>query len=130
MNNLVNEGLVLRDNLTFDEIREGRHLIEVNIRGQITCLDGLTVSVDKWLDVDDVQSVKGYSYSYNAWLTETEQPVIRYDSAHGLDDLHCHLFDLNTGEESRFPIPITNLPTLDGFIRIAIKLVQDAKEES
>jgi hypothetical protein len=104
MNNLLDEGLVLKDHLIFDEIRDGRYLIEVNIKGQIDCIDGLAIAVDKWLDVDEGQRVKGYSYSYHAWLTATEQPVIRYDSAHGLDDLHCHLFDLATREESRFPI--------------------------
>jgi hypothetical protein len=122
--NAINEGIIVENHLVFDEIRQGRRLLQVNIRGRIQCEYGLSVFVDKWLEVDPGQNVRGYSYSYQAWMSESNQEVIRYDSAYGLNDLHCHLFDLNTGRESIYPVPMHRLPTLDAFIRIAMKLVR------
>ena len=130
INNAVNEGIITENHLVFDECRDGIQLVRVNIRGRIDCAYGLTVFVDKWLEVDEIQRVKGYSYSYHAWLTWTDQAVIRYDSAHGFNNLHCHLFDLKTGSESIHPVPLCRLPTLDGFTRIALRMVQDAQEET
>ena len=129
MSNAISEGIVTENHLVFNEVRQGAKLIQVNIRGRIDCAYGLSVFVNKWLEVDAGQNVRGADYSYQAWLYDTNQEVIRYDSAYGLNDLHCHIFDLNTGEESIQPVPIDRLPTLDGFIRIAVKLVQDAQEE-
>ena len=63
-------------------------------------------------------------------VTHERQAVIRYDNAHGLNDLHCHIFDLNTGEGSLHTVPIDKLPTLDSFIRVAVKMVQDAQKAS
>lgn len=127
--NAINEGLIIANHLIFDEIRQGKKLIQVNIRGRIECTYGLCIFVDKWLEFDAGRNVRGYSYSYHAWLTETNQEVIRYDSAYGLSDLHCHLFDLKTGTEHIYPVPMDRLPTLDAFIRIAIKQVEDAQEK-
>jgi hypothetical protein len=129
INNLFNEGIIVENYLVFDEIRENGKLIEVNVRGRIECVYGLCISVDKWLEVDQEQNVRGYSYSYHAWLVEADQEVIRYDSAYGLNELHCHLFDPSTKRESIQPCPIDRLPTMDAFIRIAVKLVRDAQEE-
>ena len=128
INNAVDEGIIVENHLVFDEVRQGSRLIQANIRGRIECVYGLSISVDKWLEVDAGQNVRGVDYSYHAWLHDTGQEVIRYDSAYGLIDLYCHMFDLSTGEESIYPVPMDRLPTLDGFIRIAVKLVQDAKE--
>jgi len=126
--NLVNEGLVEQDRLTFHEYRTGRLLNRVNIAGRIRCGFGVTVDVDKWLETDgaSVPSVRGYSYSYQAWLASTGQEILRYDSAHGLDQLHCHVFDLQTGRETVLPCPLDSLPTLDAFVRLVMRRVRDA----
>jgi len=126
--NLSNEGLVEEDGLTFHEYRTGRLLTRVNIAGRITCAFGVTIEVDKWLETDGASdpSVRGYAYRYHAWLARTGQEILRYDSAHGFDRLHCHVFDLHTGQETILPCPIESLPTLDGFIRLATKKVRDA----
>ena len=103
----------------------------MHIEGRIDCDCGLCISVDKRLEADVIgRNVRSYSYSYHAWITATGQAVIRYDNAHGLNDLHCHIFDLNTGEGSLHTVPIDKLPTLDSFIRIAVKMVQDAQKAS
>jgi hypothetical protein len=131
MESLLSEGLVIQDHLTFNEQRHGGRLLEVHIEGRIDCDCGLCISVDKRLEADVIgRNVRSYSYSYHAWITATGQAVIRYDNAHGLNDLHCHIFDLNTGEGSLHTVPIDKLPTLDSFIRIAVKMVQDAQKAS
>ena len=49
--------------------------------------------------------------------------------AHG-DGLHCHVFDLATGESALLPAPLDLLPTLDGFVRIACRLAAEAQAGS
>ena len=130
MTNLINEGLVQADGLTFHEyLDDSGRLAQVNIEGRIDCAGGLAIRVDKWLEADSFRNVRGYSYSYHAWLSDPEQLVIRYDNAHQFNNLHCHIPNPTSGAVSRYPVPIDSLPTLDGFIRNAIKMVQDAKEE-
>lgn len=126
--NLFDEGIVLLDGLVFEEHRTGRVLTDVHIAGRISCADSLMVEVDKWLEADGSRDplVRGYSYSYQAWVAETEREVLRYDSAHGLGNLHCHVFDLRTGDETVIPCPLDRLPSLDGFIRIALRRLRQA----
>ena len=41
--------------------------------------------------------------------------------------LHCHLFDLDSNEETTFPdLSLEALPSLDEFVRIADKRVREA----
>lgn len=131
MNNLIDEGLVQVDGLTFHEYTDddGR-LAKINIEGRIDCIDGLAIQVDKWLETDLFRNVRGISYSYHAWMVETDQLVIRYDNAHRLNELHCHMPNPTSGTVVRYPVPIDLLPTLDGFIRNAIKMVRDARKDS
>lgn len=127
INDAINEGIIIENRLAFNEVRQGRRLIEVNIKGRIECEYGLTIFVDKWLKVDDTQRVRGSDYNYHAMLTNPLQDVIRYDNSHGPNELHCHLFNLENGTETIHPIQIEDLPTLDRFIRIAFQLVKDAQ---
>lgn len=86
------------------------------------------MQVDKTLDVRyvrDVPQVRGIDYTYHAWIGPTEQDILRYDMAHG-EGLHCHVFDLVTGESALFPAPLDMLPTLDGFVRMACRRAADA----
>jgi hypothetical protein len=74
--------------------------------------------------------VKAYSYSYHAWREGSEAGVLRYDSAHGLDELHRHFFDAKGEEiEIRF-IPLGDLPTLAGVIEEAVELATEFSEKA
>ncbi len=75
--------------------------------------------------VRDVPHVRGVDYNYHAWLNSTEQDILRYDMAHG-EGMHCHVFDLATGESALLPVPLDMLPTLDGFVRMACRRAADA----
>ena len=72
-----------------------------------------------------VLQVRGLDYSYHAWLGATEQDILRYDMAHG-EGLHCHVFDLATGESVLLPAPLDMLPSLDGFVRMSCRRAADA----
>lgn len=124
MTNLLDEGLVEKDALDFEEIRTGRTLTAVIISGQVFCMGGLIVRVNKQLDVRRSSSgyeVRGIDYDYHAWLPATGQPVLRYDMAHEWLGLHVHVFDPATGKELTTRIELDDLPTLDGFIRQALE---------
>ena len=86
--------------------------------------------MDKTLDVRNVAGkpeVKGVLYSYHAWIAGTDQSIIRYDMSHHWLGLHCHLFDLDSNEETTFPdLSLEALPSLDEFVRIADKRVREA----
>ena len=68
----------------------------------------------------------GVRYAYHAWFGATERPIIRYDNAHAHADLHCHLFDPATQEETILSVPWDALPTLEGFVRIADGIARGA----
>lgn len=133
MTRLINEGLVEDDGLTFREYTNVRQLLRVNITGRIHCTSGVTVEVDKWLDVRRTKKgyeVVGFSYSYQAWLQSSEREILRYDTAHGMNGLHYHLFNLKDGQEEIVKIEVSELPSLDGFIRQAIRIVENAKAQA
>ena len=122
MTNLMHEGLVDEDRLSFREYREGRRLVQVNVEGRVRCKHGVIIEVDKWLDVRRTRrgyEVMGSSYSYQAWFEGDGREILRYDSAHGMAGLHYHLFD-SDGRERIVTISLAQLPTLDGFIRQAL----------
>lgn len=128
MTNLMNEGLILDEHLNFKEIIHNRRLYQVHIQGRIRCHLGVMIEVDKALEVNLYRYVRGFSYSYHAWLEHTNHGVLRYDNAHGEDELHYHIFDLATGvERMKEPVPRERFPTLDAFVRMALRRVQDAQ---
>lgn len=123
---LENEGIVLENALSFRE--EGLPLAVVRLEGTLRCRFGVAMRIKKELAVRYERRrpyARGVGYGYHAWLAESGQPVIRYDDAHEWIGLHCHLYDLATGEETALPALASQLPTLDGFIRIADKIVRD-----
>ena len=69
--------------------------------------------------------MKGVDYSYHAWLISTGRQILRYDMAHDWIGLHCHVFDLDTGDEQQMEVGLDDLPTLDAFIRMVIHRVQN-----
>ena len=55
--------------------------------------------------------------------------LIRYCTAHGLEDLHCHRFDLVTGlETDQLRISLHELPLLGDFITGAVELGRQARQ--
>jgi hypothetical protein len=125
MRALENEGLALRCELTWTDIPNRRHLELVHIDGRIACRDDVLISVDKWLGVRrakaGVPEVKGFSYSYHAWLRGSRELIVRYDCAHGLENLHRHWPDARGNERQR-RIALDYLPTLDELVREAVEI--------
>jgi len=132
MDRLFGEQVVLHDHLDFIEIH-GEALDAVQIVGHVECSGGVILAVDKWLDVrrdaHGRSEVRGVSYSYHAWR-RNEHDLLRYDTAHGLDELHRHDFDPETGREiGVHRVPLEELPTLDGVIREAVALAQRSPDD-
>lgn len=129
MRQLEDEGITLEDRLSFrSRYDAGARLTSIRILGRLRCHRDVSVQVDKTLAVRYVRGVpqvRGIDYAYHAWLAATEQDILRYDMAHG-EALHCHVFDLATGESALLPVPLDMLPSLDGFVRMACRLAADA----
>ena len=127
---LEDDGILLDERLSTVERTQGKRLLAVRIIGELRCRRDVAISVDKVLEVryaSDVPEVRGTRYDYHAWLTSTEQSIIRYDMSHYWLSLHCHLFDLTSGEETiHTNVLVEHLPSLDEFVRIADRRVQDA----
>ena len=128
MDDLLNEGVVLHNGLSFREITDGQgELLQVQVHGTVSCDRSVVVVVEKWLDVRrdrrGHREVKGRSYSYGAYSEKSGQPILRYD-CHGwggVEQLHKHVFDPRSGRETRNePIALDALPPLDGVIREAV----------
>lgn len=131
MERLQQEGIVLRANVSFREVMERNALLKVNVQGVVVCAGDVLVKVDKWLAVRRNSrrqlEVKGTDYAYHAWL-RGRRDLLRYCSAHGLDDLHCHHFDLVTGEEvDQIRIELHQLPLLGDFISQAVEIGRQAR---
>ncbi len=142
MARLLNEGLVLDNHLVFIEtVDAAGDLFEVKLEGIIECVDLVFIQVDKRLVTSRNSSgqlqVRTVDYKYHAWLAEASggtRNLIRYCTAHGMDGedregLHCHVFDLATGQERDvIGVELENLPTLGDFIPLAVDLGQAAKQ--
>jgi hypothetical protein len=128
---LISNGSILRRGLSFVESYASDNLVAVNVVGTLVCAEDVLIKVDKWLAVRRNRrrryEVKGSDYVYHARSGRRGINLIRYCSAHGMDDLHCHLFDLRTGNETGRPnIGLNDLPTLGDFIPQAIALGREA----
>jgi hypothetical protein len=128
MDRLINEGVVESDGVSFEEVRDGRTLSLVFVRGAVRCCYGLNILVNKALEVKrdkGANLVRGYDYSYHAWFGATGQEVIRYDMSHEwVGGIHCHVFDPVTGRGITRPVTREELPTLDLFIRRAVRMAE------
>lgn len=128
MDRLEREGLVLRNELSFVDILGSKgERLQVQLTGWIECRDRVRIFVDKWMEVgvrdDGRESVRTYSYSYHGCFRDGRE-ILRYDSAHGLADLHRHRIDPASGHEVREGVALDALPTLDGVIRETLDLAQ------
>lgn len=121
---LYREGLLVRDTLTFREIRTASEFVKVQVRGRVQLTSGAVVVVNKWLDVrrgrQNRVEVRGRHYSYHAWARNPRRDLFRYDDAHG--QLHRHVYD-QSGREIRVePLDLDQLPRLDLLVREAARL--------
>lgn len=131
MTALTNEGLIVRDVLSFREIRAGNELILVRLTGFIECVGNVVIQVSKFLDVRRNSSnryeVKGFRYLYHAYLRRSRLTLIRYDDCHG-GALHRHCLDPETGDEIREAIGLDQLPTLADFVRQALSIAESVTQ--
>jgi hypothetical protein len=101
----------------------------LRLTGRVTCSDDVVIEVDTWLDrrrdARGRLEVRGALFFYHAWVGSTGSWLFRYCTAHGLDDLHVHRYDLDTGEETSQPrIPLQRLPSLADVILEAVDTVR------
>jgi hypothetical protein len=127
MNRLEDSGTVLSHSLIFTQFNaENGQPKTVHLAGQIDCANGVALDVNKWLAVRRSRrgryEVRGVSYSYHAWLRESELDLLRYDTSHGMGELHRHFFDDQGREVEVRPIVLADLPTLTGVIEEAVGL--------
>ncbi len=133
MKALEDQGLVLANHLTITNTTNQGSLVAITFEGIIECADDVYVKVDKLLEArkqaNGQVEVEGKYYSYHAGLRlRPTKDLIRYCTAHhGLEGLHRHLFDLQTGEETVSPIELVELPTLGDFIPYAVELGRAAR---
>lgn len=132
MDRLREEQLVIHDHVDFIEVRT-HDLAAVQIEGRLECAFDVVIAVDKWLEVRRGTrgriEVRGSSYSYHAWVRNGNY-LLRYDSAHGLEDLHRHEYDPRSGAETSVTnISLSELPTLDSIVRAAVEQARLIDEE-
>lgn len=128
MQHLAAEGLVRGHAVSFIELRRADgELVRVNVAGEVKCAAGVIVTVDKLLEVRRGRhgryEVLGRVYRYHAYVAGAPvRDLLRYDSSHGIDRLHKHIFDARGREIAVEPVAFDSLPTLTGIIREAIAL--------
>jgi hypothetical protein len=121
---LRSERVVLRDTVTFYEIRDRRgRLVEVNVKGRIKTRAGAILVVNKWLSVrtqKDRVVVRTREYDYHAFMRGPRRDLFRYDNCHGAPDtLHRHRFDVDGVAREDVPIPVAAMPLLAHVVREA-----------
>ena len=122
MDSLFEQGVVVRDTLTFREISRHGELFRINLRGRVHTASGGVLVVNKWLEVCDHRQaeVPTFEYAYHAFLRRPppRRDLFRYDNCHGgLDTLHCHRYGAPEGPVSLEPIAHDELPWLSEIIR-------------
>lgn len=100
MDQMRSRGFVGEDTLELEDI--GADLLVMS--GEIACLGGLVVRVEKYLEVlegeGDDALVRTVEYKYNAFV-RGHNNLLRYDNSHSFpghaDSHHKHEFDWRTG---------------------------------
>ncbi len=104
MNQFVSRDFVKNQTLAFSFFPYG-----IRLKGEISCLGGIVVTVDKFLDILNEEEtnplVQTLWYAYNASVRDHGN-ILRYDNQDDeylreghLDEHHKHLFDWRTGQE-------------------------------
>lgn len=112
---------VEHDTLTFTVVSRHR----ITLSGTIYCRGDLEIHVNKTLERNDTDQVRGIYYNYHAQFSSPPvRPIFRYDNAHGFPDLdhrdhfHKHVFSNRTWREIEPPLWIGrhNWPHLNQVI--------------
>ena len=92
----------------------------LRIHGDLVCKGGLTLHVDKYLEHDSKNQVRGYRYRYHAQFVDPPlRQIFRYDNDHvyvregHADAFHKHIFSDRTWKEIEVQhVGRENFPTL------------------
>lgn len=125
MDALRDEGIVLREALSFIETYDRRELLAVTLRGRLFCAGDVVMRIEKRMAVrrgaQRRYEVRTVAYQYHAWLrSRPDRPrrdLIRIDTNPHRPSVHAHLFD-DSGREWASPdLGLEDMPTLDAFVR-------------
>jgi hypothetical protein len=116
------DGFVGEDTLTLEPL--GADML--TMIGEIACLGGIVVRVEKYLEVLEGDALDAYvrtfEYQYNAFVRGRNN-ILRYDNTHTYDGHgdphHKHMYDWKTGDPlPNFPAWVgeSNWPTLGEVI--------------
>ena len=95
------EGFIAEDTLALEPLGGGI----LSMTGEIACLGGIVVRVEKYLEVLAGEALDAYvrtfEYKYNAFV-RNHNNILRYDNTHvcegHADPHHKHMFDWKTGD--------------------------------
>jgi hypothetical protein len=127
---LYRDGVVEDDGLLFNEvIADSGEMVKVRLAGEVICCRGVRLRVLKWMDVrrneGGALEVLTVFYQYHAWRLRAgrkrEQPLLRYDQAHG-GEPHRHGYDRDGTEQPLEQLSLDTMPRLDAVIREATDL--------
>ena len=109
-----------QDTTKFYYLEDPHFGLVVEISGKIYCRNNVIVDVEKYAEVQELRGgrlqMRCFWYRYNAHIAD-RHVVLRLDNRHDLDDYHCHVFDVETGEEIEVrPMTREELPTLAEFL--------------
>lgn len=101
MDQMRADGFIGEDTLALEPI--GADIL--TMFGEIACLGGIVVRVEKYLEILEGEALDAYvrtfEYKYNAFI-RGHNNVLRYDNTHTYnghgDPHHKHMFDWKTGE--------------------------------
>lgn len=96
------DGFVGEDTLVLEPIGAGL----LAMAGEIACLGGIVVRVEKYLEVLEGEAadahVRTFEYQYNAFVRGRAN-ILRYDNVHAYpghgDAHHGHVYDWETGQQ-------------------------------
>ena len=131
MDRLRDEGLVLRDTLSFYESEAANgELVLVVLRGRLICSLGVVIRVDKKMlvrrDTRNRYIVRTRFYQYHAMIRgrSGRRDLSRIDNAHEAQ-LHRHVFDATGAELGTVALDLATMPTLDEFVRGAVSAASE-----
>lgn len=141
MEALKSRGFARRDTLTWSS-----GVNELQLKGEISCLGNIVISVDKTLEIIsgdlsriDEAIVQTVDYEYNASVREIGRGrgnILRHDNAHihpgHIDEHHKHLFDWHTGkdaENSPTWVGVEAWPTLAEFVNTVEKWYHSFRDD-
>jgi hypothetical protein len=107
-------------------------LARARLYGRIDCVERVSVLIDERFaarrGAANRIEIRATGYTYHAWLQgDRPRDLLRYDSAHGLAELHKHGFDLNGNDLGIQPVALEALPWVDEIVREAVALAREQR---